>query len=396
MNILYVVPFDISPDSSAGAETVNIYINLLEKAGHKIRVISSSVGRYSSNNIEYFITKNNEDINKIDQLKKLLGWIFFPENKFLYKTKSSVRKQIFDYVLKFSIEQYKPDVIFFEGTPAILLIEKIKIIFPEAFCIASVHDISYQGSERRLNLETNLVKRILRKRYLIHGEKRELEALSLFNLIMPQNPENISILKKHKILENSHYFHLVPYYETMYKHNSLHNTNILFYGLMNRPENYLSIEWFAINVFPLLPKEFNLVIMGGKPDKSLKRIESDRIIVTGFLNEREVEYHFNNSFCMVVPLLYGSGIKTKVLSALKSGLPVISNNIGVEGINISHKVQYLHCETIDDYVKNINDLFESAELYENISEKSKKYMENNYNHEACARELLSTIKCLMI
>ena len=113
---------------------------------------------------------------------------------------------------------------------------------------------------------------------------------------------------------------------------------------MNRPENYLSVEWFVKNVFIELPSKYRFIIMGGKPVDSIRKLESNRIIVTGFLEECEVKRYFENSFCMVAPLLYGSGIKTKILSSLNAGLPVLTNSIGIEGINAHDKKEYLHCE----------------------------------------------------
>ncbi len=87
---------------------------------------------------------------------------------------------------------------------------------------------------------------------------------------------------------------------------------------------------------------------------------------------------------MVVPLLYGSGIKTKVLSALSCGLPVLSNSIGIEGINVNSNSEYIHCENTNDFVEGIIRLYNNKDLYLKICKKSRDYMKYSYDMNKCA------------
>ena len=40
MDILSIAPIDLRPDASAGAETINLYMEHMAKQGHKIRMIA--------------------------------------------------------------------------------------------------------------------------------------------------------------------------------------------------------------------------------------------------------------------------------------------------------------------------------------------------------------------
>lgn len=386
MNYLFIAPIDIRADASAGAETINAYINEFScKADNHIIVISRSKGRYQKKNIEYITIKKNND--KAERFYKALGWIFRPRSRYLFKTMPSERSEIIGNLTKLKRRGFAPDIIMLEATPVILMVDDIREKYPRSLLIASLHDFSFQGSKRRADLETSRLKSFIRKRYLRWAEEYEVAALSHCDIICPHNAGNKDILQKYEELKNSTILPLVPYYSNGYHHNDEQHTNdIIFYGLMNRPENYTAAIWFVRNVFPMIDDRYRFIIVGGKPTEELCSLSSDRIIVTGFIDEFEVKKYFENAFCMVVPLLTGSGIKTKVLSALKCGLPVLTNAIGAEGIDIKDGEEYYHCEKSEDYLAAIRALEDNIK-YREISANAKTFMENNYNIEDCAKIL---------
>lgn len=392
MNILYVAPIFINANASAGAETINIYINELANMGHEVSVISFSEGRFVNENINYYtinISKNNRILAKSI---KLLGWIFNPGYRYLYKTTFSVRKAIQQELRKID----NVDIVILETASSYLLWDIIKKFFPNAKLVASVHDVAYQGSYRRLLLENNKIKKFIRRRYCTEAKKVEINALSHCDLIMPHNVENINYLLQNPKLNDKMFFHLIPYYETNYKHNDVTASHdILFYGLMSRPENSESILWFLENVFDSLDNQFRLVIMGGNPPKNVLEKKSNRVVVTGFVDENTVQEYFENCFCMVVPLLFGSGIKTKVLSALHAGIPVLTNGIGIEGIPAVKDQDYLFCKNADDYIENINMLQFNPQKYQSLCKNARMVTNASFNHHKCAEELQKKLYSLL-
>ena len=139
---------------------------------------------------------------------------------------------------------------------------------------------------------------------------------------------------------------LVPYYSNMSGcARKSNNRDILFFGAMSRPENYLSAIWFIENVMPLLNDlDVRFVIVGSKPPEELKRFKSDRIVITGFVNDTLP--YFESSMCLVAPLVLGAGIKVKILEAMSSGIPVLTNDIGIEGIEIEDNVHETGVQTL--------------------------------------------------
>lgn len=109
--------------------------------------------------------------------------------------------------------------------------------------------------------------------------------------------------------------------------------SLLFWGAMSRSENYMAILNFIKMHFDSLKKSFPLLkiyIVGSSPPSILTSLADDSIIVTGFVDDPTP--YFERTHLGIAPLMEGAGIKVKVLEMLKSKIPVISTNIGSEGI----------------------------------------------------------------
>lgn len=393
MKVLFISAIKIEANASAGAETVNIYINEFSKLGVQVDVVAGSQGRYKGKHISYHVFSMNSGSKLIEQVQKLLGWVFYPQNKYLYKTRRSIRKTMLSMLNKMKDSGYDPDVIILETTSVLLLYKEIKKLYPDAVMVASMHDIAYQGSERKMGLEVNKVKYLVRSRYLKYAKLYEIQAMAAADLIVPHNKENIQWLKKEPELAKKIYFPLVPYYETGFQHNDhTLSRDLLFYGLMSRPENYESALWFIRYVMCNVPNNYRFIIMGANPPECLLKCQSEQIIITGFVAEDQVKQYFEKAMCFVSPLRFGSGIKTKVLSALSAGLPVLTNKIGIEGITAENQVSYIHCETADDYRNAILEISENRNYYYKLCLEAKKVTQDGYNHQECAKQYLSLLR----
>ncbi|MBR4599387.1 MAG: glycosyltransferase, partial [Treponema sp.] len=173
---------------------------------------------------------------------------------------------------------------------------------------------------------------------------------------------------------------IAPYFDDFSNVNHSFNTkNIIFYGAMSRPENYECCIWFIENVFNKLSSNFTMTIIGANPHPSLLNYKSERIIITGFV--KDARPYFETALCSVVPLLLGAGIKIKVLESMSAGIPVLTNAIGIEGIPAKNKVDYLHCETAQDYISSITELADNYEMQKSLSENARNFISRNFNYQ---------------
>jgi glycosyltransferase involved in cell wall biosynthesis len=272
---------------------------------------------------------------------------------------------------------FNPDYIILEWTGMVLLATLMNKIFPQSKLIASEHDVTYIGYERKCKYYKGL-KRLIWNIRLNNEKKLEIKSLSLCSIIFPHNYDNKEILISDGVLENK-IKQLTPFYENMSDiKRSSNKRDLLFFGAMSREENYISAFWFIKKVMPLLDDmDVRFVVLGGNPPKLLKDAESDRVQVTGFV--MDINPYFTESLCFVAPLLLGAGIKVKVLEAMSSGIPVLTNDIGIEGIKATSGKEYIFCKSEVEYALAIRKIFEDMNFGESIGESARKLVKEKFD-----------------
>lgn len=242
---------------------------------------------------------------------------------------------------------FEPDVIILEWTNVVVLVPELKKIFPECRMIASEHDVAFIGFKRNAEHFKGLNRFRWKIRYA-REKKVEANALKRCDLIVPYNYDNRKELAGEGI-DCSKIQKFVPYFHNMEKCIRRPNgKDILFFGDMSRGENETSAVWFIEKVMPLL-EDLNVrfVVIGNQPSERLLKLAGKRICITGFVDS--VTPYFEECMCFAAPMLLGAGIKVKVLEALSSGIPVLTNHIGIEGIPAKPGRDYFKCESPDDY-----------------------------------------------
>lgn len=349
---------------TAGEKTHNFYLKEFSKQEDiNVRIITVckatdvkklDLDEYGIKN-EVLVESQSKSAVIKRKLLRAISLVFNSHDKYANFVSGERQKFFYQSLKKYKEEQYKPDVIILEFTQCILLADMVKQFYPDVPIIGSSHDVSYKGSYRIWQFEKNFIKKFFRKRQYSNLKIRETEAISKCDLIVPQNNNDIEIFKKEPLLQNKKYMRIVPYYDSYAGiERKSDGKTIIFYGSMGRNENYLSVQWFVENVFNKLNNNLHFVIIGGNPPELIKKYESDKIHVTGFVPLEDVKNYFATCLCMVVPLILGSGIKVKILEAFSGGVPVLTNEIGNEGIYAIDKEQYLHCETAQEYIDALN------------------------------------------
>lgn len=374
MNILYLansMPYDTI--RHAGGKTFNYYVsNISSDKDNNIKVIGICNQeelkelRFKGENVELIpvLTKGSVFLNLQRIAFDIVGWIFG-----LKKCDKSFYKY---YKIKNELKElsFEPDVIVLEWTNMVLLYKTVKQRFPDAKLITSEHDVTYLGLERKG----------LSAKKLARAKKQELEALHNCDVVMPHNVKDKNLLVQDGIPEDKIHV-IVPYYHNMgYIERKKLNHDILFWGAMYRPENYEAAIWFIENVMPLLEDlDVRFVVAGNRPPEKLKQYASSRVVITGFV-ENETPL-FESSMCFVSPLLTGAGIKVKVIEALSAGIPILTNDIGIEGIPAVNGESYFHCEKPREYSRIIRELYNDEIDTEKLITMQRKVIAIHFNLE---------------
>ena len=143
----------------------------------------------------------------------------------------------------------------------------------------------------------------------------------------------------------------------------LPSPNIGFLGTMGYPPNIEAVEWLYKEVFIPLKKirpGLTLVVIGRSPSRSILDLgEKPGVIVTGSVDD--VWPYINGIDVFLFPLLQGAGIKNKILEAMYAGRPVVTTEIGIEGIDAIPGQEFVLCRAPEDFQRETIRLLDSPE-----------------------------------
>lgn len=304
------------------------------------------------------------------------------------------RHQLKKMIAHYASEGERPDLIILQWTQIILLMPFVKKLYPDTKIVAIEEDVLFLNFYRRIGLAKNPWQKYTATYQYRNLRKRELAALNTAWQIVVNNFKDAALLVENgvdgkDIFTSSVYFENYSFVKrvgTGCCEDGGMFRDILFYGAMHRDENHISVMWFIENVLPLLPEQFRLVVVGARPRKELLALGSERVRVMGFVED--ISGYFASCFCLAASLRLGAGIKVKVLEAMSAGVPVLTNDIGIEGIGCRGGQEYWHCETAKEYADAVlwmeNHACETAKIAEN----GKKYIGENFDLEKKYEELV--------
>ncbi len=166
--------------------------------------------------------------------------------------------------------------------------------------------------------------------------------------------------------------------------------SIVFVGSMDYHANIEAMVRFASEVWPeIARKHSNLqfVIVGRDPSPAIRSLASDRIRVTGTVDD--VRPFYSSAIAAVVPIHSGSGTRLKILEAMAAGVPVVSTRLGAEGIDVEHDVHILLAETGPEFAAAIDRIAASPETRRRLSAVARALVVDRYDWSAIGERLFT-------
>lgn len=286
---------------------------------------------------------------------------------------------------------YAPDIVILQWTQMGLLVDKVRAIFPGARFVLIEEDVAYQGAERAADISGSS---FLRGRAATL-KKAELAALGDADLVILNNRKDLALVRGEGV--KTDFWVWCPYYQSLLGSERAYDgrREIVFYGAMRRRENWSAALWFLDEVFPSLEGDgYRFTVVGANPPEQLTSRVREGVTFTGFVDS--VEPYFARALCLVAPLSMGAGIKVKVLEAMSAGLPVLTNDIGIEGIPAENGVSYLHCEAPSEYSSSITALANNPGLRDRVSCAARGLMRGSFSFEADAKAFPNRVFALAV
>lgn len=165
--------------------------------------------------------------------------------------------------------------------------------------------------------------------------------------------------------------------------------SLVFIGLMNYPPNIDAMRWFGRDIWPQLYQQFpqlRLKIVGRFPPPSILALsEQPGICVTGEVPD--VRPYVAEALACVVPLRAGGGTRLKILSTMAQGRPVISTQLGAEGLAVTPGEHILLAENAEQFIRHVQTLLDHPQRGEQLGRAARQLVVERYPWRACLRGL---------
>lgn len=166
----------------------------------------------------------------------------------------------------------------------------------------------------------------------------------------------------------------------------------VFLGSLNLAHNAFSLENFIERHMDQMIEEMPeclLRVIGKFPNHNLIQLAEKykkNIAIEGFVEDLDAV--LSHSAAMIAPLVFGSGIKIKVIDAIRLGVPVISTSYGAEGISVIPDGGVIVEDNLFHFAGLCRQLL-NPQINNQHSNLSRQIYLNNYSTEAVKRQYVN-------
>lgn len=290
---------------------------------------------------------------------------FYQQHNVIVYIENNKYKNIYDFLSSFK----KVDYVWFNGPLALnLFYKKMKSVLPSAKFIYDMVDIHFLRFKRAIELEPARIS--LKKNYK-HFFRLETVVAPQLDYIIAISDKEKEIMSqyadKNKIItiSNIHY----PKIDISERKNFSESKGITFIGSIHEP-NIDAVKFLYEKIMPIVWKtnpELEVSIIGNVAEKlDLKLYPKFKFL--GFVES--IEEHFMNSKIMVAPLRFGAGVKGKIGQAFEYFFPVVTTDVGAEGMKLTDKKNVLIANDENSFAEAIIQLNNNEELWNILSKNS--------------------------
>ena len=216
------------------------------------------------------------------------------------------------------IEKHQPDLLYGQLIRVAEYLRHKKL--PKAI---DYQDAFSAGMKRRHDIGSLIAKPLygLEYRRLCRYEATVFEDFDIKTIISVPDRELIPHPRRDEIL-------IIPngvdhdFFKPMEKEKKY---DIVFTGNMSYPPNVNAVDYLATEILPRVWKrlpETKMYIAGASPDPQIKKVASERIVVSGWLDDIRDAYAQSKVF--IAPMRIGTGLQNKLLEAMSMRLPAIT------------------------------------------------------------------------
>jgi len=351
-------------DKDAGSRCTYMYINLFLKLGLQVVFLSEDIhpfqpytfnlqqmgveilyGKYFSNNRMTWIKENG---------------IFFD---YIFTCRSHISIKYIDYLKQYS---------------------NAKIIYYP-------HDLGYLRHYRQYEVTKNQEDLDIAK-YLIKIENEMAEKSDVIYVVGSYERQLLVNLFPKKPIYN------IPVYifekANEYSMPLQERKNLLFVGGFDHVPNEDAVLWFYKNAFSKIIAKYPDIkwyVVGSNPTKKILAIKDEHVVITGYVTEEKLIHYYNTCRICIVPLRFGAGVKGKVIEAAYYKTPIVTTEIGAEGISLEEDALVVNPPD-NTFAKTVIDLYSNEIRLEQLSQNCNKLINNHFSVDQAIKIVKEEIK----
>ena len=156
---------------------------------------------------------------------------------------------------------------------------------------------------------------------------------------------------------------------------------LLTIGTMFWPPNSEGVSWWLREGYALLQRTCPDVvydIVGARPASNVQQAARQHtgVMLHGYV--ADATPFWTQTSALVVPLLSGGGVRVKILEAMAMGVPVISTQIGCEGLDVQHEEHLLIADTPAELAQACTRLLGDPELAHRLAQNAHQLIVEQY------------------
>ena len=171
--------------------------------------------------------------------------------------------------------------------------------------------------------------------------------------------------------------------------------DLVFTGNMSYPPNVNAVEYLAYEILPIVWKtrpETTLYIAGATPDPKVKKAASDKIIVSGWLDDIRDAYAQSRVF--IAPMRIGTGLQNKLLEAMSMRLPAITSPLANASLGAKPNEEILIGSNAQEMAQHIITLLTDTQKAEQIAQAGFDFTNRVYDWGRATERLEEAMKSI--
>jgi glycosyltransferase involved in cell wall biosynthesis len=158
------------------------------------------------------------------------------------------------------------------------------------------------------------------------------------------------------------------------------------------------VKFLVTEIMPRLWEKrpsVSLTVVGKDPPVDIQKLDDgSRIHVTGTVED--IRPFLWKANAAVVPLVYGAGIQNKILEAMATGTPVVTNSKVLASLSVTPDKELLIADDAERFVACVLQLIDDQVLRDRVGEAGLQYVTRNHNWVESARQLVGIYHNLIL